>query len=83
MFVCVFVCVYVFECLLPPSPIMSVTYLRCTDQRSCVVSLHVFFHKKMFCKENEPQKPKNLKEMLKKPPAWNTWAPIFKKADFS
>ena len=37
----------------------------------------------MFCKENEPQKPKNLKEMLKKPPAWNTWAPIFKKADFS
>ena len=81
MFVCVFVCVYVFvvcvfvyvfyvfECLRPPPPIMSVTYLRCTDQRSCVVSVLVFFHKKMFCKENEPQKPKNLKEMLKKPPA--------------
>ena len=32
---------------------------------------------------NEPQKPQNFKEMLRKSPASNLWATIFKNADSS
>ena len=46
------------------------------------VQTSMFFLRKSF-KESEPQKPKNLKKMLRKSPASNAWAAIFKNADFS
>ena len=33
-------------------------------------------------KENEPQKTQNLKKILRKSPALNAWAAIFKNVDF-
>ena len=41
------------------------------------------FYKKHSYKKNEPQKPKNLKKMLKKSPASDAWAAIFENAGFS
>ena len=33
--------------------------------------------------QHDPQKPQNLKEMLRKSPASNGWGAIFKNANFS
>ena len=41
-----------------------------------------FFIWESFLLENEPQKPQNLSKMLRKFPASNVWAAIFKNADF-
>ena len=46
-------------------------FLNCANTR--------LFYKKNFYKKNKPQKFKNLKEMLRKFPALNSWAAIFKK----
>ena len=35
------------------------------------MSIHVFFLSENFLQENEPQKPENLKKMLRKSPASN------------
>ena len=43
--------------------------------------MHVFLLEK-FLLENEPQKPRNLKKMLRKSPASDTWAAIFENAIF-
>ena len=40
----------------------------------------VFLYEK-FVSENEPKKSQNLKKMLRRFPAWNAWATIFKGAD--
>ena len=49
--------------------------------------LNFFVHKDSAqCKlsyENEPQKPQNIKEMLRKSPAWNGWTAILKNTEFS
>ena len=42
-----------------------------------------FFLPENFLEENEPQKPQNLKKMLRKSRASNGWAAIFKNAAFS
>ena len=42
------------------------------------LAIHVFF-----LQENETQKPKNFKKMLRKSPASNVWAAIFKNTYFS
>ena len=36
------------------------------------VNIHVFFIQEKFLLENEPQKPKNLKKMLRKSPVSDT-----------
>ena len=42
-----------------------------------------FFLSEKFLQENEPQKSQNLKKMLRKSPASNALAAIFKNANFS
>ena len=44
---------------------------------------YTFFLWETFLLENEPQKSQNLKKMLRKSPALNTWVAIFKNGDFS
>ena len=45
--------------------------------------IYTFFHKKNCYKKKSLKKPKNLKKVLRKSPASNAWAKIFKNADFS
>ena len=47
-----------------------------------VISIHDFLIRKSFASK-KPQKLKNLKKMLRKSPASDAWAEIFKNADFS
>ena len=42
-----------------------------------------FFKEKHFYKKKTLKNPQNLKKMFRKSPASNTWAVIFKNADFS
>ena len=46
-------------------------------------SKHWHFLKEKFIYKNEPQKPQNLKKMLRTFPASNAWTAVFKNADFS
>ena len=45
--------------------------------------MFTYFLQEKFLLENQLQKPKNLKKKLRKSPASNAWAEIFKNADFS
>ena len=45
--------------------------------------IYVFFCKENFYKKMSLKNPKNFKKMLRKSPASNVWAAIFKNADFS
>ena len=45
--------------------------------RKKLFDTHFAFYKKKALQENEPQKPKILKRILKKSPASNAWAEIF------
>ena len=45
--------------------------------------VHVFLYKKNFYTTMSLKNPKNLRKMLRKSPAWNAWAAIFKNPDFS
>ena len=48
-----------------------------------MLQMYMFFYKKNIHKKNEPQKPKNLKKILRESLASNALAETFKNADFS
>ena len=52
------------------------------DHVTSIYSFLLFFLLQKSLSENEPQKLKNLKKILRKSPVSDAWAAIFKNADF-